>query len=354
MEWAQLSPQDSNDFLNAVTDSAEPAIFDAALCDVYGLPISFYDGYHLIRIVNRHMMPYLTLDYLSNGEDHYYLDGSEAAFHKLNARQALSLSDDNAINYLDFYISYVYERGNSLDFIRKKDSHSAALLGSDDGGRFKIEAPLSYQGGEINAQILVETNGAIHIEAPLRTSFLTELQPHIEINYRHPMEEKILGEAKSLLAQSVTGQALLDKVQNSAIDLRILNSPNYQGYIANNLTIYLTMPSAEQTGKYLQAIVLAYCLRDADQISNGFTRPSYKDDKTKFISTNHLKNLDMIEEICTIVEELEGQNIPEAYAGLEALDLEDVYQAYKNNVEGPELMQVYIDSLEKKDLVEGA
>ena len=144
MNWTQLSPDHAKSFIDSVKDDSEKVLFNIQLCEVYSLPIAFYEGYELVRILNRHMMPYLVMDYLSNGEDHYYLDGSESVFHNLNAQRALSLDENNVLSYLDFYISYVYERGNSLNVVREGEEAPTQLI-AHEGDVYNISALLSYQ-----------------------------------------------------------------------------------------------------------------------------------------------------------------------------------------------------------------
>lgn len=352
MNWTRPGQDDALKFLNAVKDDAESAIFDPSLCEVHALPLPFYDGYALVRIVNRHMMPFLVLDYASNGENHYYMDGSEAPFHNLNARHALNLDESNVIDYLDFYISYVYERGSSLGFIRP-ESGSAARLPGFNGKTFSLEAPLNYHENTIQARIDIETNGAIHIRDPLRVSFMTELQPGQEIRYRHPHEADILEETRELLRQTPTGEKLLGFAAGRSTETRVLCSPNYQGFITGSGLVYITMPAAENSAGYLQALTLAYGLRDVQQIAQGFVRRRRAEDRTAFIQSNYLKNLDIIVEMCKIVSEFGEKGMPEALTDLEGMALGSVYRAYKQGAEGLVLMQVYLDSLDKAGLMTG-
>jgi hypothetical protein len=370
MNWTPLDPDKAEAFLDAVRNKTENALFLPALCTVHTRPLPFYDGYSLYRIVNRHMLPLLVLDYFSNGENHYYMDGSESAFENLNSRDAISLGEDNVLGYLDLYISYVYERGNSLGFIRdprhtvKKGAaameshfsaitlHSKSAVSFDSAnGRYTVKTPLIYQDKTVDSLIEIEKNGAIHILEPLQVSFLQAPRPETAIPYRHPFEGQIIEQSKALLAETAHGRTLLAITDETDVDIRVLGSPNYQGFITNDGIIYLTMPAAEQSGKILQALILAACLRDVEQIRGGYPHPNPTGDETVFALANYGKNLDMIVEMCKIVEELEKQGRPEALGALRDLGHESVYGGYKNRLEDNALMEVYLSALERHGII---
>jgi hypothetical protein len=350
-DWIQLDQDKASAFINVVRDEREPTLFDPSVCEVHALPLSFYDGYALCRIVNRHMLPYLVLDYLSNGENHYYMDGSESAFHNLNAREALSLDESNVVDYLDFYISYVYERGNSLGFVRDDQDGYSAKLENSDGQIFRIQAPLIYDERRIQARIEIGKNGALHIRDPLRVSFLTDLKPGAEITYLHPREAAIIEETKALLEQTETGQNLLAVGEKAAAEIRVLNSPNYQGFVTNSRVIYMTMPAAEETAKYLQALILAGCLRDAEQIAAGVPYPHPAAGEEEYGRINLEKNLDMALEMCKIIDEMLGKGINEAFTAFRSLGLEEVFKGYKNQLGFQDLMKEYLVSLKRNQIV---
>ena len=372
IQWAQLPPDEARQFIEAVASKDEPVIFDPSLSDVYKTPLGFYDGYFLYRIVSKHMLPYLLLDYLSNGEKHYYMDGSDQAFHNLNAQGAISLDTDNAIDYVDLYISYVYERGNSLAFISDPhdtqykgsaamDIHFKAIMHHQGSSvkfdhisqRFQIVAPLIYQDQTVQGHIEIEKTGAIHIVKPIAVSFLTKLQPALDISYRHPEEAKIIEQAHSLLTSAQRGLDLFKIVSEKPFGVRVLSSPNYQGFTTNNCIIYIVMPAAQRSADYLQALILSGCLRDAEQIATGHFHPHPSEKEELYSAVNYGKNLDMIMEMCKIVEEFESRSIPEPLHELRKMGLESLYSAYKNGLNDQAMMATYKDMLKRYGFIEG-
>lgn len=365
-QWKKLDRFQAMEFIQAVAAPDEPALFATNLCEVHRLPLSFYDGYFLTRIVNKHMMPYLTMDYLSNGEHHYYMDGSDQALQNLNAQGAISLSEKNVIDYVDLYISYVYEYGNSLEFIRDphdmvqkgsnamemhfnaiKHHHNSSVSFDAESEKYEIITPLIYQDRTVQGQIEVSKTGCINIIQPVSVIFLKNLNPKELISYRHLHESEIIEQSKDILSSVEAGQRLLKIAQDYDTPIRVLTSPNYRGFITNQGGIYIVMPAAEKSAKYMQALVLAYALRDVEQIAAGYTHPSLKDDKDHYISANYSKNLDMILEMCKIAEEFQNKDIPEALHVLQRMGLESLYSGYRNKLDQAALMDAYMDSLKR-------
>lgn len=350
MKWTQLSPKDAAEFISAVTDENEPALFDVSVCDVYKMPMEFYDGYCLYRIVNKYMIPHLTLDYASNGENHYYFNGSEEPFQNLNARHAISLHEKNVVDYLSLYISYVYERGNSLQFSHEAEDEKAIELKLIDVNNelYKLETELLYQGSMHKAHITVKADGSIHIETPLEVSFLENVSNHGPVALRHPLEDQIIQQSKDLLAHSETGQKLLETLEFSTINIRVLGNANYHSFVTNSGTIYIVMPAAEQNAKYLQALVLAWSLHDLEQVKAGYIHPHPTTDEHLYVDVNYSKNLDMLMETCKIVEELENKGLTEGLGALKRLGLESVYEGHKDGLLFDDLMEIYIKALKRR------
>ncbi len=353
MSWSPLIQEDAEKFIKSVADENEPALFDLALCNVHSFPLSFYDGYSLYRIANKYMIPNLVLDYLSNGEDHYYLDGSDAPFQNLNARQAISLNEHNVADYLKFYISYVYERGNSFEFsLQISDDDPVQLILIDiENSLYKLEADILYQGAKHKARITVEENGSIHVQAPVIVSFLESPSPQTKAPYRHPLENTIIEGTKSLLSATKKGVKFLKILEEHKVEVRIITSPNYMGITHTSNLIYLSMPIVEKTAKYAQAIILACHIQEVFQNVSGFLRPPTDIDQTTRIELNYGKNLDMILETCIMVEEYEQQNALGALKEIDAMGLRPLYEAQKTEKKPEALMGFYLKMLKETDQI---
>ena len=345
MIWESLSKQDATAFLQTVDNGLEPVFFDPDLCEVYRKNLPFYDGFALMRIVNKQWIPAFVLDYFSNGEQHYYLDGSERAFHNVNIQGAVKIQDDSVLDYIRMFISYVYERGNSLIFINNPNAKAAIPqpVFNSETESYELSLPLIYQSKEVPSQIEVTRDGKIFVKEPLEVSFLTELQPDTGNPLLHPYAEQVLEQIKSLLSVSNTAQAMLN--ENPEANIQILGTPNYQSFVTNGSAGYITMPAAEQNGKYMQALCYAAALRGIKQLKDGHFSAHPEHDKEIYTTINYGKNLDIFIEICKIVEEFEVKDITEPLGALAHIGLLSAYKSYKSGIRDYDLMAPYIQSL---------
>lgn len=341
--WQQLSAQDALCFLDAVRSEEFRVLFEPSICEVYKHPLPFYEGYDLIRIVNKYSPPFVLIDYISNGENHYYLNGSDHVMQTLCLQGNLSLNADNVLEYIDLYFSYVYERGNTVVLL--PESANADVHYDQSIGVYVIRTVLLYQDERREMLIHVHAGGRIDLIEPARISFLDAPKGFKEIDHTHPKAESILEQCKSLLAKSATGARLLEVAQTCKIEMSVLASPNIQARAYNKPMVHLYLPAAQHTADYHQALTLAGALSDVEQILRGYKRPSLDEGDEVYLSVNYDKNLKLLVEICKIVEELEDNNDADAVKALENLDLGKLYVAYKNGDNAAKLMTVYLETL---------
>ena len=369
-QWTQLDQNDANSFLDAVRVADHSILFEASLCDVFSHPLDFFDGYDLLRISNTYAPPFVILDFVSNGENHYYLDGSDHALQTLCTQGSVRLNEDNALDFIDFYFSYVYERGNSLVFIRDPQNtnfkgsdgmgnhfkaiqkHAAVRAEwSDDEDAFVIHAPLLYQDKTREGVIHVRKSGRIDVLEPLKVSFLDTPRGVEAVPLEHPKAEEIMPQVRDLLVKTPTGKRLLDIADDKNVSIHLIGSPNYQAITTNRPTIYLLMPSAQYTGDMHQALQLGGALRDMEQILGGFPRPSKDEPPEVFFAINYDKNLNLLMEICKIVEEFEELNMPEAVAAMRRIGIEDIYGGYKNNASPDQMLEIYVKMMTRQGFI---
>jgi hypothetical protein len=369
-EWKRFEQSDMNTFLDAVRSDDHSILSEPALCEVFSRPLDFFDGYDLVRISNQYSPPFMIFDYVSNGENHYYLDGSDYAFQTLCTQKSVRLTEENVLEYIDMYFSYVYERGNSIVFIR--DGQDTNFKGSDGMGvhfkalqtieqvsvqwseeedAFIIRTPLLYQDQTRKGVIHVSKNGRIDVRAPLEVSFLSSPKGFDTVPVIHPKANEILRQTRDLLGKTTTGKRLLDIADEKDVEIHIMGSPNYQAITTNKPAIYLFMPAAQFTADIHQALQLGGALRDMEQILGGFPRPSPEEPPEVFFAINYDKNLNLLCEICKIVDEFEALNMPEALAAMRRLGIEDVYGGYKNKASPDEMLTIYISMMMKQGFI---
>lgn len=369
-DWKQLDQVAATEFLDAVRDSDNSILFEPTLCDVFSHPLDFFDGYDLLRISNKYSPPFMIFDYLSNGDNHYYLDGSDDAFQTLCQQTSVRLTEDNVLDFIDMYFSYVYERGNSIVFIRDAQNTNfkgsdgmgvhfkaiqkmerVSVSWSDDDDAFVIRTPLLYQEQTREGLIHVSKNGRIDVLEPLKVSFLDTPKAFETVKLEHPKADAILDQAKSLLEKSEGAKRLLKIAEEKNVDIRIISSPNYQAVTINKPTIYLFMPAAQFTADYHQALQIVGALRDMEQIFGGYPRPALNDDEAVYFAVSYDKNLNLLCEICKIVDEFENLNLPEVQAAMRRLGIEDIYSGYKNGASPEKMLEIYIAMMTKQGFI---
>ena len=369
-QWKQLDQNDANAFLDAVRTPNHNILFDPSLCEVFLHPLDFFDGYDLLRISNTYSPPFALFDYVSNGDNHYYLDGSDHAFQTLCKQGSVRLTEDNVLDYIDLYFTYVYERGNSIVFIRDPQNTnfkgsdgmgnhfkaiqkhtSVRVEWSDDVDAFVIHAPLLYQDKTREGVIHVSKNGKIDVLAPLTVSFLDVPRGFEDVPINHPKADSIISQVRDLLVKTPTGKRLLDIADEKNIDIHLIGSPNYQAIVTNKPTIYLLMPAAQYTGDMHQALQLGGALRDMEQVLGGFPRPAKDEPPEVYFTINYDKNLNLLMEICKIVEEFEDINMPEAVSAMRRLGIESIYSGYKNEASPEDMLQIYIKMMTKQGFI---
>ena len=282
----------------------------------------------------------------------------------------MRLTEDNVLDYIDLYFSYVYERGNSIVFIRDPQNmnfkgsdgigvHFKAIekhaqmsvKWSDDENAFIIKTPLLYQDETREGVIHVFKNGEIHVLAPLEVRFLDTLKEHDTIPLAHPLEKDILRQTRDLLGKTPSGERLLNIADEKNVSIRIIGSPNYQALTSNTPEIFLLIPAAQHSADMHQALQLGGALRDMEQIFGGFERPERGTDEAVFFSINYDKNLNILCEICKIVDEFEDLNMPEAIAAMRRLGIEDIYGGYKNAASPEQMLEIYIQMMTKQGFI---
>jgi len=359
-QWEILQARKATKLLKDVREDAFSVLFEPALCEFFIHPLDFFNGFDLIRISNHYSPPFMNFDYVSNGEQHYYLDGTDHAFQTLVRQGSVHITEDNVLAYIDMYFTYVYERGNSIVFIR--DPQDTNFKGSDGMGVhfkalqkhqnldvswnekrqiFVIKTPLLYQNKTHQGVVNVHQDGCIEVVKPLRVSFLDTPDIFEDIEYVHPKEDAILEQAYGLIEKTKTGKRLLDLMREKEIPVRVLGSCNYQAVATNLPMIYLFMPSAQYTADYHQALQLVGAMRDVEQILNAYPRPSHEEPEEVFYAVSHDKNLNLLLEICKMVEELDEQGIEDGVSAMRRIGIEDVYTGFKNNLSPEALLRVY-------------
>jgi hypothetical protein len=183
MKWHRLDRHQSKNILQRIATVADPHLFSEMSSEAQFGPLSFYEEYMIYRITNYATLPSFSLDFLSDGESFFLLDGSPSPITIVNARGSLHLNENNVMDYADFYLSnirgdegdiYIIRDTENLPFIDslefdqqadlKKKHVEPEVLYDDAKDHYVILTNLFYGGTLLNAGIIVKHTGEIEIE----------------------------------------------------------------------------------------------------------------------------------------------------------------------------------------------
>jgi len=182
MDWHKLDKTQSADILNHIATVSDPHLFSAQSSEASVQSLPFYNEYMVYRVTNYATLPSFSLDFLSNGEAFYLLDGSPAPINMVNRAGSLYLTTANVIDYVDFYLANIRGEDGDVYLIRDietmpfldslsldqqidlKQKHSAPQATATGGESFTITGNLFYGGTLLNACIIVQNDGMMDIQ----------------------------------------------------------------------------------------------------------------------------------------------------------------------------------------------
>lgn len=182
MHWHRLDKDKTIGMIGRIASPNDPAMFSPHTSEAKCARLPFYSNHLLFRLTNYSCMPTFSMDFLGNGDQYIYLDGSEEPILQINQIAGLQLNKDNIIPYLNFYFFNVRpdgedililknaDEGQTLDLYdeeRREDMHiipeNSYVTFDETTSTFKVTAPLYYLGGVITADIVVTRDGRVTI-----------------------------------------------------------------------------------------------------------------------------------------------------------------------------------------------
>lgn len=183
MEWNRLDKNQSQQVLGHIAQAADPDLFSGNASEASFKPLSFYEDFMIYRVVNYATLPSFSLEFLSNGENFYLLDGSSEPINMVNTIGGLYLTEANVIDYADFYLCnirgddgdvYMIRDINNLPFIDSlsidqqielKQKHEMPYVMLDKETQdFIIVADLFYGGTLLKAAVIIDGKGNLEIQ----------------------------------------------------------------------------------------------------------------------------------------------------------------------------------------------
>lgn len=363
-QWQLLETDKTQKFIDEVKDSDFLVLFEGPAYELWARPLPFLDGYSHYSLSNQSMIPYFTLEYISNEENHYYLDGSEHSLEILIKRDALRLTKDNVMSYIAFHSDIAFYPHRKVKFITDP-SHTPYGGASAMAHHFKtlkyqsdmivsesitedcfyIDMPLLHNGQTVDGHVQVMKTGQINILEPSYVPLMDQKRDHAPLHYSHPHEEHLLRDNIDILIQSAEGKRLYETILSYNGRLRVISGTGGNGFAPNSSVGFVVAPQNIETYSPYQVIALAGVLRHMEQHLMDIPRPDPSGPLNDVLEKNCALNLDVLLKICIIADELKDAGFPDVLLKFKQSGFEDLYSAYKNDRPEEEMARLFVDYL---------
>lgn len=361
--WTLLSAEAAQAFIKDVRAEAYAPLFDGKHYELWAYDLSFLDGYSRYSLNNTGVIPPFRMDYISNGESHYYLDGSAHPILLLIHLDAFRLEAGNVLSYLDFFDDVVFDPKRKVKFV--VDAYDTGYAGAqamehhfksiDYTDRreiteherfFMLKIPVLYNGETIFGSVRVEKTGKIAIESPVHVDLTGHGFDTLQnLRYAHPHHEALLRANSEILNLSPLGKEMLDFSGNYHIDLSFLSGITRQGFTTKDRRAFISAPCDISEASPYQVADLAGALRDCEIAEmTGDRRTRFSPDSDGFAEENHGRNLDILLTLCKIGKELEENGQDGVLHVLRKAGLGPLYSGYASGLDLEKLMDIYAET----------
>lgn len=194
MIWHRLDRDKTIDMIGRVKSAAEAMLFTPVTSEAKCTRLPFLKSFLLYRLTNFSSLPTFSMDFISNGETFFYMDGADTAIRQMVAMGELELNEENIIAYLNFYYCYVRlpegeiillknpeeaphidlyeeERREALDVIPE----GIEIERDHTNGGFLVLAPALYDSSPMQVLITISSDGQV-FTSPKRMLTLENVQ----------------------------------------------------------------------------------------------------------------------------------------------------------------------------------
>jgi len=180
VNWQRLDKSSAHHVLDHIAREVDKGLFPEISTEVKCQSLDFCKNFMLYRLTNYAAMPSFRMDFLSDGENFYYLSGSAEPIYNVNKRAPIALREDNILNYLDFFFTNVQSEDGDIYIVRDPASlpfmsslpqeqqielnahHLKPSIEFDAmTDAYIIKTTLYYAGGLMTSVISVSTSGEI-------------------------------------------------------------------------------------------------------------------------------------------------------------------------------------------------
>lgn len=356
--WHSLDTYETSKFIEDVKDPKFAGLFSASAYELYEWDLDFFDGYHHYLLLNNDVFPAFVLQYISNGEDHYFLDGSEHCLEMLIQKDCLRLSQTNVLDYLGFHSDVAFYPYRKVKFITDPTNtpySGASAMGhhfksikyhakmeveeSEADDCFYVRMPVLYNGDTVEGYVQVMKNGQINILEPVTIPLMDKRRDHNPLDYDHPHEQELTQQNLDIIRQSEEGRRLYSVVEQYGGKLRFVSGVGSNGYASHD-TGYIVAPENLDIASPYQIITIIGVLREMEMKLMGHKRPDPFGERPEIFEEHLALNLDIVREICIIIDELVEAGHEDILRKFKKAGFEEFYSGYKNKVEEQELARI--------------
>ncbi|MBL4804214.1 MAG: hypothetical protein JKY71_05060 [Alphaproteobacteria bacterium] len=350
-DWHELGTYETKKFMEDVTDEGFKELFEGPAYELWSRNLRFFDGYEHYLLCNKTMIPNFTLEYISNGENHYFLDGSEHPLELLINKGSFRLTIRNVMDYVQFHSDVTFYPYRKVKFIAdpsKSPYSGASSMGhhfktlkyhakqevheSEEDECFYITMPVIYNGDTVEGHVQVKKTGEISILEPINIPLMDGKTDHNPLDYDHPHEDELLAQNSAVLCQSAEGKRLWDTVKSYGGEIKVVSGVGSNAFAPSAAKGFIVAPEHLEFQSPYQVIGLAGVLRQMEHHLMDEKRPDPFEDINEVLERNVALNLDILLKICIIVDELNEAGDEEILRRFKKAGFEEFYGGYKNNI----------------------
>jgi hypothetical protein len=359
-QWIELDTYKTLKFIEDVRDDDFAALFAGTSYELHARKLGFLGGYSHYQLCNKAMIPYFKLDYISNGSEHYYLDGSEHPLELLVQLGALRLTEGNVLDYLEFHSDVAFYPYRKVKFIMdpsKTPYSGASAMGhhfntlkyhskfemtySDTDTCYYITVPVLYNGETVKGHVQVMESGEINILKPVNIPLMDRMREHKALHYSHPHADEILAENIRILRQSETAKNLLEDAEKHNSTIKIISGVGSSMFATHSSTAFVVAPQNIETESPYQILGIAGALKQLSLMNDGYFRSGETEEEEEIATTNFAHNLEILLAMCIIIEELDIAGYDLAVQKFRESGYESLYSSYKNGGDWDAHVAVY-------------
>jgi len=114
MQWHRLEPEKTEKLITSIVNAGGPALFTVKNSEAKCMRLPFFDSVLLYRITNNTCLPVFSMDFLGNGKEFFYIDGSFSPFEKVQHLATLDITRENMAAFLQFYFFTVMQEDGEI------------------------------------------------------------------------------------------------------------------------------------------------------------------------------------------------------------------------------------------------